>query len=280
MIYTEGIAQQYWSLVPENSIVNLSISDKKGLLYFDLDGTLFKNTYTSSKGKEVLRAEEGIEMVLPNEKGEQEVFDLKKTSVLSPLLQAKYPQIRTFIGKSRERPDLKIRLSYTPTGINAWIRFPNGNNVFLQPLRSQKNRYVSYSRMADTDSIGFNCSTPVEENWKNKILSKINRKSSSNSNTGDIKTFRLAISTSGGYTTFWGDDDSTNGSNQEDAFAAVVSTINRVNEIFEMELGMHLELVSGIDLIYSNSDSDPYTTDLIDETQEILDEKLGNENYD
>ena len=32
----------------------------------------------------------------------------------------------------------------------------------------------------------------------------------------------------------------------------VVSTINRVNEIFENELGIHLELVNGLDLIYDD----------------------------
>ena len=61
---------------------------------------------------------------------------------------------------------------------------------------------------------------------------------------------------------------------------AVVSTINRVNVIFENELGIHLELVSGLDLIYEDSDNDPYTDDFGSEVQETLDELIGSQNYD
>ncbi len=90
----------------------------------------------------------------------------------------------------------------------------------------------------------------------------------------------MAISTTGGFTNFWGDDNPDNGTNREDALAAVVSTINRVNQIFESELGIHLELISGVDIIYTNVDTDPYTTDLLNEVQTVLDEQIGSENYD
>ena len=60
----------------------------------------------------------------------------------------------------------------------------------------------------------------------------------------------------------------------------MVSTINRVNEVFETELGIHLELVSGLDLIFPNVDTDPYTSNLNTQAQETLDEILGAENYD
>ena len=34
----------------------------------------------------------------------------------------------------------------------------------------------------------------------------------------------------GEYTSFWGDNDDSNGDNSEDAYRAVVNTINRVND--------------------------------------------------
>jgi subtilisin-like proprotein convertase family protein len=273
-------SQQFWSLAPEDSLEYLSIPDQEGRLYLDLDEEAFQDAFSSAKGAESFVLEQGIEMILPNEKGEQETFELQKTAVLSPKLQAQYPQIRTYVGRSKKRPDIKVRLSYTPTGINAWMRFPNGENHFLQPLRSHQNRYVSYSRSKVDGPIDFNCSTPLEGHWKGEALSNTVLKTARNANTGDVKTFRLAISTTGGYTTFWGDNDPSNGTNQEDAYAEVVSTINRVNEIFETELSVHLELISGIDLIFSNIDTDPYTNDLNYEVQGVLDERVGSENYD
>ena len=272
--------QQFWSLASDDPIGYLPISDDKGWFYMDFDATAFKNTLTESKGMKFLEEKDLLEMVLPNEWGKEEVFELRKAAVLSPSLQAAFPEIRTYKGKSRERPDVHIRLSYTPSGINAWMRYPNGENRFLQPLNGKKNRYLSYLRSAESAIDGFNCSTPLKDNWKEQNLSTVDRKSFRKVNSGIIKTYRLAISTTGGYTSFWGDDDPSNGTNKEDAYAAVVSTINRVNEVFETELGIHLELVSGLDLIYPNVDSDPYTSDLNAQAQETLDEVLGSENYD
>ena len=272
-------AQQFWSNASDDPIVYLPISDEKGRIYLDFDNVKFKNTLTESKGMIFLADKDQVEMVLPNEYGKEEMFELKNVAVLSPGLQAEFPSIRTYVGKSRERPDIRVRLSYTPIGINAWIRYPNGENRFLQPLKNSQNRYVSYRRSTEIVKGGFNCNTSTKDSWKHRLLNS-NLKSSRKTNSGDIKTFRLAISTSGGYTSFWGDNDPSNGTNKEDAYAAVVSSINRVNEIFETELGIHLELVSGLDLIFPNVDTDPYTSDLNNQAQETIDEIFGAENYD
>ena len=272
--------QQFWSLSFDDSVGHLPISDFKERLYMNLDANAFKNALTDSKGLNFLDGKDQVEIVLPNEWGKEEVFELKKAAVLSPSLQAEFPEIRTFVGKSLDRPDVRIRLSYTPNGINAWMRYPNGENRFLQPLIGKHNRYLSYNRTLEISTEGFNCGTSLKDNWKDQSFSNVDRKSFRKENSGVIKTFRLAISTTGGYTSFWGDDDPSNGANKEDAYAAVVSTINRVNEVFETELGIHLELVSGIDLIYPNVDTDPYTNDLNVQAQQTLDEVLGEENYD
>ena len=245
-------AQQFWSLASDDPVGNLSISDHKGSFLMDFDAAAFQNKLTNFEGISFLAGKDQVKMVLPNEYGKEEVFELEKTDVLSPKLQETFPEIRTFVGRSLERPNINIRLSYTPTGINAWIRYPSGESWFLQPLVGQKNRYLSYKRSVQSAPDGFNCSTSLKDNWKDLNFPSTDQKSFRKVNSGVIKTFRLAISTTGGYTSFWGDDDPSNGTNKEDAYAAVVSTINRVNEVFETELGIHLELVTGLDLIFPN----------------------------
>ena len=123
-----------------------------------------------------LAEKDQVEMVLPNEWGKEEVFELRKAAVLSPSLQAAFPEIKTYVGRSLERPDIHIRLSYTPTGINAWIRYPNGVSRFLQPLNGQQNRYLSYTRSAESAIDGFNCSTPLKDNWKDQNLPTVDQK--------------------------------------------------------------------------------------------------------
>ncbi len=273
-------AQQFWSLASDYPIGHVPISNNNVRFVMDLDVDAFQNTLTPSKGINFIEGKYQLEMVLPNEWGNEEVFELNYAAVLSADLQATFPKIRTFVGRSKERPDVHIRLSHTPIGINAWIRYPNGESRFLQPLGGQKNRYLSYERSVETTLEKFQCATSLANNWRDKSFSNTDRKSSIKINSGVIKTFRLAISTTGGYTSFWGDNDPTNGTNKEDAYAAVVSTINRVNEIFETELGIHLELVTGIDLIFPNVDTDPYNDDLNSEVQKVLDDEFGAENYD
>ena len=52
----------------------------------------------------------------------------------------------------------------------------------------------------------------------------------------ELQNFRLAVATTAEYTAFFG------GENQ--AFAAVQDTVDRINVIFEKELSIRLELVS------------------------------------
>ena len=78
------------------------------------------------------------EIRLPNEKGEEEIFILTPTPLLSTSLSAKYPNLKTFKGVSKSRPNVKLRMSTKQDGINAWIKINNGNDFFIQPVRGEK----------------------------------------------------------------------------------------------------------------------------------------------
>ena len=105
-------------------------------------------------------------------------------------------------------------------------------------------------------------------------------KSKKQSVAESIRTFRIAISATGEFTSFWGDNDNSNGSNSEDALAAVVSTLNRINVIFERDLNVRLELVSDASLLYSDPNTDPYTGNFSTELQTTLDQELGDGAFD
>ena len=70
-------AQQFWSLATDDPIGHLPISDDKGRFVMDLDADAFQNTLTHSKGIDFLAGKGQLEMVLPNEWGREEVFELK-----------------------------------------------------------------------------------------------------------------------------------------------------------------------------------------------------------
>ena len=97
--------------------------------------------------------------------------------------------------------------------------------------------------------------------------------------SGDVlRTYRTAIAATGEYTDF-------HGGTVEDAMAAINTSLNRVNQVFEREAAIRLILVENNDeIIYTNSSSDPYSNGnagaMIDQNQTNIDDVIGNDNYD
>ncbi|MFY0602719.1 MAG: hypothetical protein JXQ93_02135 [Flavobacteriaceae bacterium] len=99
-------------------------------------------------------------------------------------------------------------------------------------------------------------------------------------NDQTLRTFRIAISTNGEYTNYWDDGNAGNGGAQDDALAQVVSTLNRNNEVFEVDMAITFQLVTGTELIYADAATDPYTENFNSELQSTLTSVVGEANYD
>ena len=216
-------------------------------------------------------------ILLPNEKGEEELFLLKPAPVLSPKLSATHPNVKTYKGYSEKRPEVKVRLSAHPTGFNAWIKLPNQGNLFIQPKKNSKGIHFVYQKTKNDKFQDFVCKTVQSRDSKQKTKKGSNKTSKVNN---EIHIFRIAIAATAEYTTYWGDDDPSNGTNVEDAYAALVSTLNRINQIFEDELSIRLELVSDESLVYEDPEADPFTGEFATELQSTIDEVLGDDAYD
>ncbi|MDC1012487.1 M12 family metallo-peptidase, partial [Flavobacteriaceae bacterium] len=216
------------------------------------------------------------EIRLPNEKGEEEIFLLSPAPVLSQSLKVKYPSLKTYKGVSKQRPNVRVRLSTQPSGINAWLELPTGPDFFIQPVKGKNQLHYTYTKSNTENASPLFCKTEAAVQKKAKEVSSYKNRMLSDS----LRTFRIAVAGTGEYTAFWGDDDDSNGSNAEDALAAVVSTINRINVVFERDLNIRLELVSDINLLYEDSNKDPFVSDFSSELQETLDNVVGDEAYD
>ena len=141
-----------------------------------------------------------IEMYLPNEKGEEELFVLTPIKVLSKTLQLKYPNIKTYTGFSSLRPEVRLRLTHTSKGISAWMHIENGPDFFIQPFKGQKNLHFAYLKMNRDSSNPLFCKTEAAV-LKKQSWNTLSKNSVSNET---ITTFRIAIAGTGEYTTFWG----------------------------------------------------------------------------
>ncbi len=72
---------------------------------------------------------------------------------------------------------------------------------------------------------------------------------------------------------------------KEDALAKLVSTLNRNNEVYEVDIAITFKLINGVqyngnDLIFDNAATDPYSGNLNVELQNALTSVVDEENYD
>ena len=227
--------------------------------------------------KQIDLLQESLTIKLLNERGEEEEFMLHPVPVLSDELALQYPSIKAFRGKSHVRKNVITRLTISPLGIHGLIKTLAGDLVF-QPVRGQKDNYLFYMRehLPSAPSSARKCSTAVESS-KSSALPSAQR---SRKRTTGFKSYRFAVAATAEYTFYWGDGDPDNGTNREDAFAAIVNTVNRMNEVMETDLGIRLILVSDASFAFEDAETDPFGDDLNDEVQAFLTQQLGEANYD
>ena len=265
-------SQNYWNLVKEDNVTQ----NTSNANYLKLDLNAFDLAINNFQGLQARQSK----IFIPNEKGQMEPFTLEPIAVLSPALAKRYPRIKTYSGWSTSRSNVKIRMSVTPIGVSAWLILPDGSDFFIQPVKEEKQFHYAYLKDKQGNTIPFECKTehfPPAKNESSKTPST-SRAQSSNV----LKTYRLAVATTGEYTNYWGDNNDNNGTNSDDALAAAVSTINRVNEVFETDFQVRLELVSGASLLYPDAGLDPFESNLNSELQSTLNNPtiFGADNYD
>jgi len=214
----------------------------------------------------------------PNENGKLEQFKVYEAPLLSPELALQFPNIKTYVGFSIENPGTRVRFSVTPQGVQSMVSSIDKPSTFLVPLnRTGNNQYIAYNKQSRANSVReFECSTPNEVVKSNSENGTTNR----DANDQLLRRFRIAISTTGEYTNFWNDGNAGNGDAQADALAQVVSTLNRNNEIFEVDMAITFQLVSGINIIFPNAATDPYNGSPNAQLQTTLTSVIGEANYD
>lgn len=244
--------------------------DEIGLKYY------LKATPSTAKYTSAIR----LDIPLPN--GKTETFLVHESSVLAPELQALHPDIRTYKGNGTQNQGYAIRFSLTSEGFNAIILGVEDDAVVIEKIRNTNNLYKSYfskdALMPDKPAFQSRCGTDP-----NKILStqksskKAGLQAAKFSNGNNIKKFRLAIAATAEFTAAFG-------GNPNAAYATIVAYVNEVNAVYEAELGVNFELVSGTSVIYTNPSTDPYTATnqgvMLDENQTNLDTVIGESNYD
>ncbi len=220
-----------------------------------------------------------VEIKLPTLDGKIERFEVYSAPVVVKSLADKY-QLGSYVGVGIDDPSKYVRFSASPVDLQAMM-YVNGQYHFIEPQNQDKTVYGVFPKSNRSDSErAFECTTGEP------VLSKaqIDRLyASGNTFSNDVtnfsknsdkkfRTLRLALSTTGEYTNFFG--------GVSGALSQINTTLTRVNGVFEKDLAMRVILQDFPELIYTNASTDPYTGNLNVQLQQTLTNTIGNAAYD
>lgn len=265
----------YWQAeAPQNTVMGRSIRhlDLKKAKMFSLEEESFKQRLQT-----VDKAINGGKTVyFPDEKGTLIPFWVTEASVLSPTLAAKYPGIKSYRGYSLTNKNDRIRFSVSHRGVQSMIvHTDEGSTTFMQKTARESNRYVVYNKDSkDFANSGFICRTRSDVEKSLGGTTSLGGTVLKLVDDQVLRRYRIAVSATGEYTAF-------HGGTVADALAAINATLTRVNEVFETDLAVTLELVANTDqVIFTDAATDPYTGSFNSQVQNTLTSTIGETNYD
>ena len=213
---------------------------------------------------------------LPHPDGQSYWYSVKTNTTMSNGLIEKFPEIRTFDAYGVDIPS-KAKIDITHKGFHAMIMQPGINTIFIDPAFEQESSYyMVYFRKNIAANERVECLTTSDsqdEIIENDVITPKNYVSC------ELRTYRLALAATVEYSNF-------HGGTVADALAAQITTMNRVNGLYERDLAVTMTIIPDNDLLIYTGDpnSDPFTNGnailMLDENQINTDQVIGTANYD
>jgi len=211
---------------------------------------------------------------------------LTETSVMAPQLAAKYPQIKTYQASVAGRPDIYGVVDVNELGFHGMLFMEDGRRLFIDPRQLEgKTYYISYydDDYHPTDKQKPQCSIdllPITQHSAKRDASNFSTKKPLARTGANLRTYRLAMAATGEYTAH-------HGGTVPNALSAIATTVARVNQIYERDLAVKLELIANNDqIIFIDASTDPYTNNennmqLLNENSAAINTAIGSStNYD
>lgn len=214
-------------------------------------------------------------VILPTTDGFS-TFVVESSGTMSPDLQEQFPSILSLRGYDKHNTKTQLRLDINEKGVFAHIS--NSMEDYFLSSTHQPNTLLLFSK-ADYQSDFHRSFSELPPRSNSENISQARKdKAEAKPNGGTLRTYRTAIACTGEYAQF-------HGGTTNNAVSAIVTTVNRLNEVYERDLSIHLELIANLSsIVYTNSTTDPFTNDdanlLIDESQSVINTQIGSSNYD
>ncbi len=216
---------------------------------------------------------------LPMPEGGTQQFKIVYSPFMHRELAAVYPEIKTFSGQGIDDGSATIKCDFTQFGFHAYILGSNGT-VYIDPVNlSSPGDYIVYYKHQTGQPRNFTCEVEDE------IISSPSLQALKGGGTAttlsigtELRTYRLALACTGEYSNVFG-------GTVANSLAAMNTTMNRVNGVYEREVCIHMTMIPNDTLlIFLNATTDGYTNNnggtMLTENQNKCNSVIGSANYD
>lgn len=248
--------------------------------FYSLDLNLLRSQLSSAV--ESGKGAAAVVISLPTLDGKIEKFAVYSRPVVVKSLQDRY-QLGSYVGVGIDDPSKYVRFSVAPNDFQSMI-IKNGVYEFIEPQNKEKTVYGVHPKTGKTSGAGgqWICTSTEPALSKQQIDKLVSGGHTFTNNPTDFnkssdqkyRTMRLAMSVNGEYTQYFG--------GVAQALTAINATLTRCNGVFENDFALHLILQDFPQLIYTNPNTDPYTSmsswNL--QLQQTLTSVIGNDAYD
>lgn len=226
-----------------------------------------------------------LDVPLPN--GASTAFEMVESKIMEDRLADRYKNIKTYFGLPLDKSARAIRLVMTYRGLYGVIDTPEGQ-VYIDPfVPNQIDQSIVYytkndltaSHSPDVKTCGVtDIQLPdAERNWHPDMKAS-NR--SLDMTPVEFKTFRLAIATTGEWTSQYANSD------KEEAMDILAINVARINSVYEREFAFRLVFNEFQDrIIHTDASTDPYQNansggSLLGQNTEEVNKIIGPASYD
>lgn len=268
-----------WEPVAEESIQRsgerVTIPEKYKTFKLKVDD--FKNELSKAPHEDEVALNNSTTIIeLPMADGSLKHFRIVESSIMVSERAAQFPTIKTYDAMGIEEPGTYGKLDFTILGFHGMLWGTFGN-IFIDPYqRNDITKYLVYYEKDYTSNELLKCGVKLPSTQEKTTDSFAPPLCSGTV----LSTYRLAIACTNEYANSTGSPASASS-----AEAAITTTMNRVNGVFQTRLGITFDLIIDHAILFTDPVTDPFTgiTDLelvIIESQKVIDKYIGNDNYD
>lgn len=221
-----------------------------------------------------------VAISIPMPDGSAKTFEVVESPVMADGLAARYPSIKTYKGWNPADRRETLRMGYSPKGFHATVLSKEGAVYIDRLTEGAAPLYMSYFVNENPNPElrqRFQCGLDQEELTQGVYDGQVIQQRSA-SEPITLRTYRLAMAGTAEYSNYHGDT-------KEEVLAAMVLKVNRLNQVFERDLAIRVELIENNDLLIffdeandglSNGD----TQSLLQESRSVIEGQIEFGDYD